>query len=236
MHPDDKEAAICSAELRIRRAVQQDEDERWKKRIATEDKITTNAIETLRSDFNKMSAKMADEVVSLKNRHQGSAASTVSGSTVSGGGGVQLCAQDGATHVRGLPSRTQRMVQLEKHSWDGITMEEAKQLVCKTKVRLKQDDLNMFNWELTDSDQGIFDTKMMVFLWFKEEVTPVMRQKVLNDTQQGFTSDLLPFKGVYVRATPELDQVKRPWNKAQAIFIGVMKEHANVAREAFDIK
>ena len=76
VHPDDKEAVTCSAEFRIRRAVQQDEDE---------DKITTNAIETLRSHLNKMSAKMADEVVSLKNRHQGSAASTVYGSTGSGG-------------------------------------------------------------------------------------------------------------------------------------------------------
>ena len=44
-----------------------------------------NAIKTLRSDLNKMSAKMADEVVCKKIRHQGSAASTVSGSTGSGG-------------------------------------------------------------------------------------------------------------------------------------------------------
>ena len=85
VHPDDKETVTCNAEFRIRRAVQQDEDERWKKRMANEDKITTNAIHTLRSDFNKKSAKMADEVVSLKNRHQGCAASTVSGSTGSGG-------------------------------------------------------------------------------------------------------------------------------------------------------
>ena len=76
---------ICNAGFRIRRAVQQDEDARWKKGMANEGKITTNTIETLRSDFNKKSAKMVDEVVSLKNRHQGSAASTVSGSTGSGG-------------------------------------------------------------------------------------------------------------------------------------------------------
>ena len=85
VHPDDKEAVNCNAEFRIRRAAQQDEDERWKKRMAIEDKITTNAIETLRSDFNKMSAKMADEVVYPKSRHQGSAASMVSGSSGSGG-------------------------------------------------------------------------------------------------------------------------------------------------------
>ena len=107
VHPDNKEAVSCSAEFRIRGAVQQDEDDRWKKRMASEDKITMNANETLRSDVTKMSAKMVDEVVSLKNRHQGSAASTVSGFTGSG-----------ATHFRGLPSRTQRMGQLEKHSWD----------------------------------------------------------------------------------------------------------------------
>ena len=46
MHPDDKEADICNAEFRTRRAVQQ-------KRMANEDMITTNAIETLRSDLKK---------------------------------------------------------------------------------------------------------------------------------------------------------------------------------------
>ena len=50
---NDKEAVICNAEFRIRRVVQQDEDERWKSRMANEDKITTNANETLRSDFKK---------------------------------------------------------------------------------------------------------------------------------------------------------------------------------------
>ena len=42
VHPDDKEAG-CNAEFRIRRAVQKDEDERWKKPVAKEDKITSNA-------------------------------------------------------------------------------------------------------------------------------------------------------------------------------------------------
>ena len=53
VHPDDKEAVICNAEFRIRRAVQQDDDDRRKTRMANEDKITSNAIETLRSDFKK---------------------------------------------------------------------------------------------------------------------------------------------------------------------------------------
>ena len=84
--------------------------------MPNEDKITTNAIKTLRSDFNKMSAKMADEVVSLKNRHQGSAASTVSGSTGSGGREGHFASRMvQPTHIRGLPSRTQGMGQLDRH-------------------------------------------------------------------------------------------------------------------------
>ena len=39
----------------------------------------------------------------------------------------------------------------------GITLEEAEQLVCMTKALLKQEDLNLFDRELTDRDQGIFD-------------------------------------------------------------------------------
>ena len=38
-------------------AEQRDADERWTNRMANEDKITTNAVEVLRSDLNKMSAK-----------------------------------------------------------------------------------------------------------------------------------------------------------------------------------
>ena len=39
------------------------------------------------------------------------------------------------------------------------------------------DDVSVFDWDLTDRDQGYFDTKMMVFLWFKESVTPMVRKK-----------------------------------------------------------
>ena len=50
----------------------------WKNRVVNEDKITTKTIEVLRPEVNGMSAKMAEEVVCLKNSHHGSAASTVS--------------------------------------------------------------------------------------------------------------------------------------------------------------
>ena len=36
----------------------------------------------------------------------------------------------------------------------GITLEEAKQLVSMAKARFKQDNLNVFDWDLTDRDQG----------------------------------------------------------------------------------
>ena len=61
-------------------AVQRDADEKWKNRMANDDKIIANTVEVLRSEVKRLSAKMAEEVVCLKNRHHGSAASTVSGS------------------------------------------------------------------------------------------------------------------------------------------------------------
>ena len=104
------------------------------------------------------------------------------------------------------------------------------------KTRLKQDDLNMFDWDMTDRNQGIFDTKMVVFLHFKEEVTPMVSEKALNDMQQDKTLQPLPFKGVNVRATLELDPVKRPWNEAQVIFPVVIWEYAKLPRETLDIR
>ena len=89
---------------------------------------------------------------------------------------------------------------------------------------------------MIDRDQGIPDTKMMAFLWFKEGVTPMFREKALNEIQQGLTLQPLPFKGVNVIATHEMDPVKRPWKKTQAIFLGVMRDNAKLPRETFDIR
>ena len=55
-----------------------------------------------------MSAKMADEVVYLKSRCQGS--------TGSCGSGGSPHVQDGASGIRDFPSRTQRVGQLEERS------------------------------------------------------------------------------------------------------------------------
>ena len=214
--------------------VQRDADERWKHRMANEDKITTNTIEVLRSDLNGISAKMAGEVVCMMSRHQGSAASTVSGSSGSGGSAGNFAVR--------LALNTFVASRIELQGWGCwrnirgtcITLAEAQELVSVTKARIKQDDLNVFDWDLTDRDQGNFDTEMMVFLWFKEGVTPVVRKRVQLDLQLDLTNHPLPFKGASVRATLQFGPVKRPWNKAQAIFIGVMREYAQLPRETFD--
>ena len=117
----------------------------------------------LRSDLNRMSAKMAEEVVCMKSRHQGSAASTVSGSTGSGGSVGNFAAR--AAQNTFVASR----IELKGWScWRRHSMDETKQLIRMAKARLKQDDLNVFDWDLTDRDQGNLDTKMMAFMWFKE--------------------------------------------------------------------
>ena len=101
----------------------------------------------------------------------------------------------------------------------GITLEEAKALVSRAKARIKQDDLHVFDWHLTNRDQGNFDTKMMGVLF-----APTVRKRVQLDLQQNLIDQPLPFKG----ATLELDPVKSPWNKAQALFIRVMREYAQL--------
>ena len=102
------------------------------------------------ADLCKMSAKMAEEVVFLKN--QGSAASTVSGSTGSGGS------------VGHFASRTVQNTfvasRIELKGWGswknvretGITLGDARELTSITKARLRQD--NAFGGEMTDRDQG----------------------------------------------------------------------------------
>ena len=84
--------------------------------------------------------------------------------------------------------------------------------------------------------QGNFFFKMMIFLWFKNGVTPQDRECVQLDLQQALVCQPISIKGVHVRATLELVSEKRPWNKAQAIFICAMRQHANLPRDTFDIR
>ena len=103
-----------------------------------------------RSDMNRLSAKMAEEVVCMKSRHLGSAASTVSGPTGSGGCAGELCRAVQNTFV------ASRIVLKGWGCWrnfpgTSITLDEAKSLVSMAKARLKQDDLSVFDWGLDRS-------------------------------------------------------------------------------------
>ena len=105
--------------------------------MANEDKITSNAIETLRSDFNKISVQMADEVVYLKSRHQGSAAPARSLVLL----GVKVVGGHSASRIATHTSVISRLELKGCGSWrnirgTGITLEETKQLVCMTETRL----------------------------------------------------------------------------------------------------
>ena len=42
--------------------------------------------------------------------------------------------------------------------------------------------------------------------------------------------------GYIVRATREISRDKRPWNKAQAVFLCAMREFAGLRSETFDIR
>ena len=163
-------------------------------RCAQIDGITASTVEVLRSDLNEVSSNMAEEVVCMKSRHPGSAASTVPGSTGSGGsvGKFAACAAQNTF----VASR------IELKGWGcwrnirgtRVTLDEAKQLISMAKARLKQDDLGVFDWDLTDRDQKNFDTKTRAFTWFKEGVTPMVRKKVQLDLRQYLTHQPLEFK------------------------------------------
>ena len=138
---------------------------RWRK-FGEKDKITANECETCHSQVERLS----EEIVGLKNRHNGSAASTVAASSGSGGSISNF-----AAHVMPnsfIPTR------VELKGWEvwrnirgtGITMDRDRNLASK------------FNWELTDLDQGNLDMKMMIFLCFNECVTPHERKRIVRAT------------------------------------------------------
>ena len=139
VEPDDREAAFSQAEDRIWVVVQKDED-----------KNTTNNIETLRSDVVKLSA---EEVVCMKKRHQGSAASTVAAATGGSGSAVNFAAR--------VMQNTFVASRVELKGWEawrnirgyGITLSEAKQLISDTTARIKPDDLNKFEGAPPPSSQ-----------------------------------------------------------------------------------
>ena len=58
----------------------------------------------------------------------------------------------------------------------GLTVDKAKELVVQVKLVSSAKRHEKFDWELTDKDQGNFDLKLMVLLWYNSEVTPKDRK------------------------------------------------------------
>ena len=183
-----------------------------------EDKIMINKVETLHSIVDRLE----QEVTTLKGRHSISAASTVATSSGSGGSHIGPCAPGVASEW--LPTR------IELKGWSvwrrireaGITVDQARGLVGQVKSLTPFNHHEKFDWEMTDKDQGYFDLKMIVFLWFKDGVTLRDRRMAQMDIYQALQSTPVDVRGVKVRATLEIDPSKRPWQKASAIFFTAM--------------
>ena len=56
-----------------------------------------------------------------------------------------------------------------------------------------------------------------------------------TDIQQLLNASPAMVRCCSARATLEIEPVKSPWNKAQAIFLGTMRDVACVGRDVFDI-
>ena len=174
-----------------------------------EERITTNKnkYETLHSHI----ARLSEEVVGMKKQTQWKR---------SRGGSTS----NFAAHVM---QNTFLATRVELKCWGcgGTSVERGSRWMrlrawsVKIKTMIPNADLNNFNWELTDRDQGNFDIKIMVFLWFNESVTPHERKRVQLDIQRALAQTLVKIKVDFVRATLDTAPDKRPWNRAQAIFL-----------------
>ena len=164
LEPGSKDGVISPAEFRLRTEVQKTVDKNWKDRMENEDKIKNGKIESLHSMVNRLE----QEVTTLKDKHSISAASTVATSSGSGCGHVGVGIPGGPAVW--LPSR------IELKGWrvwsrireTSLTVDKAMELVGQVKSLTPANNHDKFDWELTDKDQGNFDLKMMVFLWFKK--------------------------------------------------------------------
>ena len=170
-----------------------------------EDKIMINRVETL----NFMVTRLEQEVTTLKGKHSISAASTVATSSGSGGSHIGPCAPGVASEWL--------LTRIELKGWGvwrriretGITVDQARGLVGQVKALTPVKHNEKFDWEMTAKDQGYFDLKMMVFLWFKERVTLRDRRIAQTAIYQALHSTPVEVRGAKVRATLEIDPSKR---------------------------
>ena len=152
----------------------------WKDRMENEDKITNGNIEWLHS----------------METSSGSGGSHV-GDGFPGGQDVWLPSRIDLKG-RGVRSRIRET---------GLTVDKAKEPVIQVKS-LTPANHDKFDWEMTDKDQENFDLKMMVFLWFKSEVTTRDRKMAQLDISQYLQSTPIVFGGEKIRATLELIRLR----------------------------
>ena len=65
---------------------------------------------------------------------------------------------------------------------------------------------------------------MRTSLWFRYDVSCLDWKRLQLDIQEELTNKTIQARNWNVRATLETSPDKRPWNKAQAIFLGAMRE------------
>ena len=108
---------------------------------------------------------------------------------------------------------------------------EARDLVSKVEIMIPETDMDKFKWDLTARDQGHFDIKMMTLLWFNDGVTPQDRDRFQLDPSTD-TGAAACYNQRRARTAPD----KRPWNKAQAIFLCTMRDIAGLTKEQVDMR
>ena len=104
---------------------------------------------------------------------------------------TKVSTQQALLSTRVSMMRSQNGVNNADEIYCSAQMEEGNGLVSQIKATIPNADLYKFGWELIDRDQGNFNIKMMIFLWFNEGFTPLVRKRVLLDIQQALARTLV---------------------------------------------
>ena len=161
LEPGSQDGVISSAELRIKKNIEEAMDKNWQNRMEKEDKININKFETL----NSMVTRLEAEVLNFKGKYSSiSAASTVATSS-SGSGGSHTGLLSPGAPSEWVPTRIKLKGRgvWRKIREIAITMDKAKDLVDKVKALTSIIHHEKFDWDMIAKDQGFFEIKMAVF-------------------------------------------------------------------------
>ena len=101
--------------------------------------------------------------------------------------------------------------------------------MCQVKTLTPAVHHDKFDRELTDKDQVNLDLKMMVFLWFKSEVTPRCRKMAQLDNSHSLQRTLVEIGGEKFVAHLRLFRLR-------GRVVTTMKEHAKLDRDTFAVR